>query len=186
MAVGIFRSFMSAADRFNPDAEEILDGTITAFSLVPEDRRPTFRKELADHIRTAILMPFRDVLSLYPECPMAWMAEGMPTSDTERCVAKARESVLRLLPGRDDHVGLCRTLPLTRMFAHDRLFISSTMTDLADALKQYPKGDRKRVEAFAGQTHSMWIKRKEKEPTPDDWALYYWRTNLAVAPCQYE
>jgi hypothetical protein len=186
MAVGVFAEFMGTADRFNPHNEEILDGTVSAFSLVPEDRRPAFCQELSAQLKAAVLMPFGDVMSLYPQCPMSWIAEGVPAGEErESCVVKAREAVLRLMPGKSNHPGLCRTLPLHRLLAHQRVFILDTLTDLIEALRLYPNGDRRRVESYARQLHqSLWIQRLEKEPQLLNWSRYYWRTNLSIAQCK--
>jgi hypothetical protein len=182
----LFGDFLSSADRFNANPNEILDGTVSAFLLIPADRRQEFREKLGMSIRVAIIEPFGAVLNLYPECPMAWLLTEQ-VGDSEAGVSQVRDAVLRLLPGKDNHAGMCRTFPLHRMFAHKRLFLSQDMTELVEAIEHYPNGDRWRVESMARQTHnSTFMQQVEKEPHRLDWSRYFWNSNLAITPCRYE
>lgn len=185
-AVHVFSSFLSAADRFNPDANEILDGTISAFRLIAEDARKSLLRELADSLAVAVLRPFGDVLLLYPDCPMAWMVTG-ESQNLSRAVAGIRESVLRLVPGKDAHAGFCRALPLHRLFAHKKVKISAALKDTIEAIRTYPEGDRYRAESFARNVHnSMLAKRAREDPHALDWPRSFWRSNLSLVPCAYE
>jgi hypothetical protein len=126
------------------------------------------------------------MLGLYSDCPMAWLStKACP--DHEAAVSQVRDAVVRLLPGKDDHTGFCRALPLHRMFAHNKVFIVDTMTELADAIEQYPYGDRWRVESFARQAHdTMFMQKAAEEPQRLDWSRGFWNSNLSIAPCLYE
>ena len=184
-ASSIFGDFLSAADQFNTSDKNILDGSIGAFQLIPEDRRSGFVEALRDKISFAIAEPFGNVLSLYPECPMYWMIAG-EFDAREDAVSKVRSALERLTPGKDDRAGLCRVLPLTRLFAHDKLFISDHLTELVDAIRSYPKGDRYRVEAFARSVHnSMMIGKEQEGPDILSWSRSFWRTNRNLVPCRY-
>jgi hypothetical protein len=182
----LFVDFLSAADRFNPDHDYLIDGTVSAFRLIPADQREAFHTELVEYTKAAIVEPFGDVLNLYPECPMAWLLTE-PLEGSETGVSLVRDGVLRLLPGKDNHAGFCRTFPLHRMFAHKRAFIVDTLTELIEAIKLYPAGDRYRVESYARQMHdSLFMQQAAKEPQLLDWSHHFWNSNLTIAPCHYD
>jgi hypothetical protein len=185
-AVRLFNEFLSAADRFNSDEKDILDGTVGSFTLVPENRREEFRRELATYIAVAVDRPFGEILSLYPDCPMSWVLTNRP-ADRDKGVKLIRNAVNRLSHGKDEHGGFCRTFPLHRMFAHKKIYITDTMTELATAIQEYPAGDRWRVETFARSTHDgMFLQRAAEDPGLLIWSRSFWNTNLTIAPCHYE
>jgi len=185
MAVQVFSNFLSAADRFNKHTEEILDGTVSSFRLIPEDQRLAFREQLAPEIKRAIEHPFGVALNLSSECPMAWLSNNS-TLDRNAGIVYVREALERLFPGKDDHAGLCRALPLHRMFAHNKVFIADTLTEVIEAIKQYPAGDRWLVESFARQVHTTTLLQKvADEPDRLDWSRSFWNANLFLTPCRY-
>jgi hypothetical protein len=185
-AWALFGDFLNVADRFNPDVNELLNGTVSAFRLVPAERRKAFLEELAPVVKAAVVEPFWPFLKLYPECPMSWLAPGL-TATTEVAIPAVRDAVLRLMPGKDDHAGFCRSFPLHRMFAHKRVFIVDTLVELAEAIERYPEGDKWRVESFARQVHdSTFLQQAEKDPHYLDWSRNFWNSNLALTPCNYD
>jgi hypothetical protein len=184
-AVQVFREFLSAADQFNSDDKEILDGTIGAFELIPNGRRATFLADLKVEIEYAVTRPFGSILSLYPACPMYWMIK-VESLDRNASIADARSAVNRLSPGKDEHCGFCRTLPIARLFAHKKLFISSDMKELADALDSYPNGDRYHVEAFARSVHNSLMLHREEKTIWQSWSKTFWQANRELVPCRYE
>jgi hypothetical protein len=182
-AVSAFGDLLSAADRFNPDPKNILDGTVSAFRLIRVEQRDIFKKELSNQLRYAVQSPFGDVSKLYPECPMSWLVDD-DQFDREGAIESLREAVLRLWNGKDDHGGLCRALPLHRLFTHRKVLIVDTLTELIEAIPQYPRGDRYRVESFARQTHGIMLTNLRKEdPGWLDWTRSFWRTNRSLVPC---
>jgi len=182
----VLNEFLTEADRFNPDIREILDGTVSAFRLIPEDQRSVFVKALSSSIERAVTRPFRYILGLYPECPMNWIAEAK-LDDIGRTITEVRNAVARLFPGKDDYAGFCRALPLNRFFAHDKIKIVNTLKDTIEAIKTYPYGDKYRAEAFARNTHNMVFMQRVRENSETfAWARYFWNKNLAIAGCIYE
>jgi hypothetical protein len=147
-AVRVFSDFLSAADRFNTHPKDILDGTVSAFRFIAEDKRQTMREASQDLIAAAVLRPFGHVLSLYSQCPMAWMAIRLD-ADRNSSIESVRDAVVRLFPGKDPHAGFCRALPLHRLLTHHKIRISSDLAETIDAIKSYPQGDRYRAETFA-------------------------------------
>ena len=186
-AVQVFSEFLSAADRFNSHPKEVLDGTIGAFRLIATETRQAFVGDLPELIQMAVIQPFRFVLSLYPECPMKWMTPESTWSDRESSVRAVREAVLRLVEGKEPYAGFCRALPLHRLLAHQKLYISSELTDTIEAIKKYPHGDKYRAETFARTSHSMFIMQRAREdPQTFAWARYFWNSNRTIVPCVYD
>ena len=185
-AVAIFNDFLTAADRFNTHPTRILDGTVSAFRLIPIEHRQDFVAELHEIIEAAVVNPFRHLLSVYADCPMTWVAPNTPI-DCGVATEAARQGFLRLMPGKDKHAGLCRALPLNRFFAHNKVHISADLKETIEAIKQYPHGDRYRAESFARNMHNMQLMH-EAEQNPDmfAWARSFWNTNRNLVPCSYE
>jgi hypothetical protein len=185
-SVRIFGDFLSAADRYNAHPHDILDGTVGAFRLIQEDKRQAILEESQHLIAVAVLQPFGHVLSLYPQCPMAWMATGL-SRERSSSIVSVREAVIRLLPGKDRYAGFCRALPLHRFLAHSKVYISDNLTETIEAIKSYPSGDRYRAETFARSMHSsVLMQQAEKDPTVLSWSRDFWNSNLAMTPCVYE
>ena len=132
-AASIFKAFISAADEYNLHATEILDGTISSFNLIGADGRQSLRAGLTKLVREAVVVPFGTVLSLYQDCPMAWMQDTTSATSTVDALMQIRSAIERLLPGKDSHTGFCRALPLHRLLAHGRI---NTLRILLKPLRQ--------------------------------------------------
>jgi len=185
-AVRVFGDFLSAADQFNAHPKNILDGTVSAFRFIDQNRRRTLLEKLEDPIAVAVLRPFGHVLSGYPQCPMAWMATGLD-ADRNSSIASVRNAVVRLFPGKDPHAAFCRALPLHRLLAHNKILISSNLTETIDAIKSYPHGDKYRAETFARSTHgSLLMQLAKEDPSTLAWSRSFWNSNLTITPCTYE
>jgi hypothetical protein len=185
-AAHLFGAFISAADHFNLNASEILDGTISSFRLIGADGRDRFLEELPELITDAVRMPFGSVLSIYPECPMAWMGVGKDRRPQHADADTIRSAIQRLLPGKDSHAGFCRALPLHRLLAHGKVKIFANLTDTIEAIKTYPHGDRYRAETFARSLHNqILMKRAKDDPAALQWSRSFWNANLSLAPCVY-
>ncbi len=181
----ILNDFLTGADRFNSHPKVILDGTIGAFRFIPEGDRPAFVRELIAKIDIAVARPLRHVLSLYPDCPMKWIAPNQ-AADRELSIVAVRDAIGRLLPGKEPHAGFCRALPLNRFLAHNKVHIASHLTETIEALKSYPRGDNYRAETFARATHNIELMNRAKEdPNTFAWARSFWNSNLTIVPCVF-
>lgn len=186
-AVRTFNDFLSRADRFNSDPQHILDGTVSAFGLIPKARREDFILGLRSELNLVVDKPLGHLLSIYPDCPMRWMALKLTPEKADSSVTRIRAAVGRLMPGKDPYTSLCRALPLNRFFAHDKIMISSHLTETIEAIERYPYGDRDRAETFARTTHNMYLmKLAEENPNTFSWAESFWNGNRTIAPCSYE
>ena len=112
--------------------------------------------------------------------------EQLRRADPRQDVDRLRCAVERLFAGKAEYAAFCRTLPLNRFFANDKIRISSNLTELIKALEEYPQGDRHHVEAFARNTHNISLMQHARE-NPDlfGWARSFWNRNLLLAPCIY-
>jgi hypothetical protein len=182
----IFNDFLSAADPFNSHPREILDGTVGAFRYIPEERRQDFVSDHVEKIDRAVIRPFGNVLSLYAECPMKWMAREMAATQPPS-TSGVKDAIRRLFPGKDSHAGFCRALPLNRFFAHQKVFITSDMKETIEAIEMYPYGDTYRAETFARTTHNMVLAhRAEEDQDTFAWSRVFWNSNYRISPCVYE
>jgi hypothetical protein len=87
-AARLLNDFLSAADPFNSHPKEILDGTISAFRFIVEERRQAFVKELAGKIELSVVRPFQHVLRLVPRVPHEMDGAGL--THRPRIVDKSR------------------------------------------------------------------------------------------------
>jgi len=186
-AVNIFKAFISAVDEYNPHPTNVLDGTISSFKLIGADRRQSLRTGVAKLVRDAVVSPFGNILSLYPDCPMAWMQDASPATSVPNALAQIRSAIERLLPGKDSHTGFCRALPLHRLLAHGRIKIFADLTETIEAIRTYPQGDRYRAECFARSAHNqILLSRARDDPAAFGWSRYFWNRNRSLTPCVYE
>ena len=182
----MFRDFMTAADNYHCDTDRFLDGTMSAFALIAGERRQQFLSDCSLLVRLAVDEPFGEILALLTSSDMAWL--GTRTLESTRdAIQLLRQSVNRLIPGKDEHAGFCRALPLHRYFKHNRVMIVDTLTELIEAIEQYPKGDRWHVESYARQVHdSDMLDRAGRDPGFLAWSRRFWRFNADLAECHHE
>lgn len=180
-ALSVFGEFLSAIDPLVSDSCEVVDGTVSAFGFVPRELRKEFLQTYGGKIEWAVRKPFGAVVGLYPECPMRWLLSDTGGDDIEA----VRNAVIRLLPGKDSYCARLRVLPITRYFVHKKLKITSNLTELIEALKQYPKGDTAHVESFARNVYNTLVgERAKKSPETLKWAKDFWRRNTEFAQCR--
>jgi hypothetical protein len=186
-AVRIFNSFLSVLDGFYPKGPHILTGTVGDFGNIPEEHRIVVNKKYKRQIEEAVEGPFWHVLSLYIRCPMRWLAPELTKTDKKTAIDLTRDAVLRLLPGKDEYAACCRAIPLNRYFAHNKILISSNLTDLIKSIEEYPNGDRLHAESFARNTlNSDMQRRAETDPQVFDWAKHFWSQNRELNGCKFD
>jgi hypothetical protein len=184
-AVSVFRDFLRALDPLVPDGKEVLDGTVSSFRLVPQDLRQDFLRTYGGKANWAVTRPFSYVLTLYPGCPMAWLLQEPATETQSDAIDLVRAAVLRLLPGKDEHTSYVRALPISRYFEKGKIHIGVHMTELIEALKAYPEGDRAHVESFARSSHNGIMQhRAEENPDWMEWTRYFWNRNSELVTCR--
>ncbi len=188
LAIELYNSFLDIADSFrkiDPDSKDLpLLGHISQFmEISTKDRKPLLAA--MNVIYKQVMLPdFINALSLYPNNPMDWLIVDSETSDKDQGVDYLQNAVERLYPGKDEHSGLCRAIPLNRLFKHNKLKISSKMSDLVTGLKTYPQGDRYHVESFARSViNTSWGMEVERKASLTNWSKLFWKLNGELSKC---
>lgn len=190
-AVELFNRCLDALDPFVPDGPQLLVGTVSSFRLVPADRRPEALVAVRDSglYKAAFPDVFLTAIGLYPECPMAWVADEQwrrdHRIDPEVGLAWLREAVLRLMPGKDKTATLRRMVPVNRLFKHNRLLLNKNL-EVTKYLGSYPNCSERGqhlVESFGRSCMNIhFMQEREKDPT--GWAAYFWGQNFNLTVCQ--
>lgn len=176
----IFNEFADSIDNFyNPTSTNFFDGTISSFTVLDTKTRKAFMRDHPNLIRKAILVPFENIISLYPKIPMRWLLKDKRTMRTqkEKALKELCSSLIRLLPAKDDYAGNVRAMPLNRLFKWGTVHISSSMKETIEAIEQYPKGDRYRLQSFARTIYNL---SKSKYSKNTNWASYFWNYNYKL------
>lgn len=181
-----YNHLLDVLDEYH-DGEPIFMGLISDFGLINEKDRKVILQKSKFVIEDAIINPFGNIIQLYPECPMSWLLKGNRLSDlnNEKTIEEVKKEVLKLYPAKDDHSGSVRALPLNRFFKHNKLYVTTQMMDLVEAIEKYPQGDRYHVESFARNIiNGYFMEERKKNSKLADWSIYFWRYNFTISKCE--
>ncbi len=181
-----YNHLLDVLDKYH-SGEPILTGMISEFSLIPEKDREEIISKNKFLIEDTIINPFSHIIRLYPECPMSWLLDGadLTPQDNGDAIEDAKRAVKRLFPAKDSHGGFVRALPLSRFFKHNKVFITSKLTELVKSIEEYPNGDRHHAESFARTTHNMYYgQERSKNPDLAKWSEYFWKINYTISKCE--
>lgn len=185
-----FTHLMDALDDYLPEGYTAL-GLISDFAAVPESARRAFLLDNSDLVREAFLEPLGRQLAFYPLAPARWLVsdqalEAGGALDPERELPRVRKIVEGLLPGKDPFSGRVRTLPMYRLFKHQKVKFFESLP-VASLIPRYPgklnAEDRYHVESVARQLVSFRL-QQSNSPLTTSWAEYFWRHNLDLAICR--
>lgn len=189
LALYYFNSILDLLDEFNPDKNNPLLGLVSSFKQIPKELQERAREKIEPLVRQAILEPFGDILLSYSECPMNWLIidewKNCHDFNLEFTLEKLKRSVRLLMDGKSHHSSLRRSIPLNRMFKHNKLFLKGVSEELLDGIPKYPEcpeQQRAHVESFARNTMSMIIMHREEFY---DWGSYFWRHNYQISVCEF-
>jgi hypothetical protein len=177
-------------DQFVPEGPRFLDGRLTTFALVPEERRRDAVLAVRDQTPFALPELFGQALLMFPSCPARWLYEGWLAIDEAK---------------RDDAIGLVRSLiaenadkagvPSTRLrfaafgrrvrhgkFSHTGEYPLNLFPNYPHNL---PKAQHAVVEstlramygALAGQ-------EADEHPEVDEWPRAFWARCRELLPCR--
>lgn len=186
---GVHHAALSKLDQL-VDSEHgpCLDGRLSSFALVPEEHRAEARRLMAEV--DALDDGLAHGLSLYPECPAAWILEDWQaenTIDPERGLAYLKGLVLRLRDGHGRWPTQLRVVPLMRMVKNGKLYFTSGLTIIED-LKRFPRelegDDLKRAEASIRAASLALTRGGDETDAALAWAKYFWRQNWSLSVCE--
>lgn len=184
-----FNDFLDAIDASWHHKDTCL-GLLSDFGLFPVDKRQEFLRKHSSLIEEVFRRRVGRALSLYPECPAAWLlsdeAGDREPVDPFAELGYLRKIVSSLLDGKDEFGGRVRSVALNRLFKHDKLKIAADLS-VVPLLERYPTGcsedERAQVEAFARSTLNMVMPQRETF-RDRHWPKYFWRHNYDLVLCR--
>ncbi len=186
---GAHHAALSKLDQF-VDSEHgpCLDGRLSSFTLVPEEHRAEARHLIAE--ADALDEGLAHGLSLYPECPVAWLLEDWHAEnhvDPERGLAYLKGLVTQMRDGHGQWATHLRVVPVSRMAKNGKLKVSSHL-GIIDDLKRFPReleGDAlKRTESSIRAMFLALMQLVDGEDAPRAWAEHFWRQNWRLSLCE--
>jgi hypothetical protein len=95
-------------------------------------------------IEEAFLTPVGRIFAFYPDAPCSWLIdkafiETGGSLDPAVELNTLRQSVMKLLPGKDLYAGHVRAIPFNRMLKHDKIRIVRGVGPI-DLIPKYPGG----------------------------------------------
>jgi len=191
-APGALHRSLDELDRFMPEnAGDVILGTITSMSLIPEDRRDEARAMLADGGLFEILVPegLRHGLALYPQCPAGWLISDWRkdhSADWERGVGYLKRAVRRLWESQSVYSTRCRMVSLARMIKHGRVSFSPDIKSI-QLYPRYPDGltlDEQQLVESTSRAMFSGVYGSSLEGQSHTWAAYFWRHNYDISLCE--
>jgi hypothetical protein len=187
---GEHHAALDALDEFVPTDGPCLDGTIAAFSLLPEEHRAEARSRFA--AADGLNPDFANALAHYPDCPARWLLDDWLTTNTpdpEAAERYLKELVLRMRDGRTSYATQLRAIALYRMAKNGKLAISPQVKSLL-LLKNYPRDlTDEEKELCEGGVRAFLVGclgRPQHPATQTEWAAHFWRRNWKLSDCEHE
>lgn len=177
---------LNMLDPLVPEGPGCLDATLSAFSLVPEDSRAAARESLV--AAKALTDDFANALTLYDDCPAAWLVEDWANGNSPDKAAGTeyfRKLVARMRDNRSPYTAQLRWVVLARTAKNGKLFMPA---DVIDEFQRYPRDlddqGRSRCEALirASLLSAAGIPGHPRETT--GWAKTFWQQNRTLSACE--
>ena len=184
---------LDVLDEFVPSEEtDVLDGRISRFSLVPEDRRAEARTALREQAPFALPEALGHAFALYPECPARWLyedwlAENDP--DLDRATTYLKELVAPMIPSREPLSAELRLMVIARQVKAGKFQMAHDI-ETAELLSKYPTyldaDGRAQVESFVRATWNGIIGITDDGTVAEHpWSRYFWRRSYAISSCEW-
>jgi hypothetical protein len=187
--LSLYNSLLDELDKICP-SEITLLGYISDFGTIPEDRRKGFLQNNDQLVYESFYKPFGRIVAFYPEAPCYWMLQEKYLTvevplDPDIELRKLSDCILRLWPGKDEHAGHIRAVPLNRIFKHNKIRLPHNFK-VIPLLKKYPtectKEEQHLVQQFARSTLSIIVGQTDHYKLRA-WPKYFWRHNFDISPC---
>jgi Family of unknown function (DUF5677) len=178
-------------EAYEPHPNVHLDGRISTFPLVPEDRRAEAREAMTKAAPWALPDGLGHALALYPECPAAWLYEDWAKvnhADPEVGTNYLKRLVAPLLDPKDRPSSQVRTIPVARAFKHEKIVLQRGM-EVIDLLPKYPTGLNEEEQLHVEQwNRNMWnVHQMTSDRTiANAWVTHFWKQNWRISACTPE
>ena len=182
---------LDVVDRFVPDGDQIVDGRLSSFALVPEADRAAAREAIRSETPHALPIALGHALGLFPTCPASWLFADSPGHhDPDPTIGVP---LLRsLVDANADKGGVrstrLRMAAISRLVTHRRFFHSGD--SFMQMVPKYPKGlserDQRAVESMMRATWgTLFGIEAERDPSALDWARDFWQRSRGLVPCMF-
>lgn len=166
-----------------------LDGLLSSFALLPEERRRDARNSVFERLPWAFSDRLGHALALYPDCPASWLYADWSTSnhaDPEIGLAYLKHLVTTIFDPGGRASSQLRLLPIARLLKHGRMHFAADLPTI-DLLPQYPNGlthdEQLQVEQWARATWNAVASLGDRD-VGRGWAMYFWRQNWRISACE--
>lgn len=172
------------------DDPAALDGNISAFALIHEESRADALEALAKPSVPPLPEGLAHALSLYPECPAAWLYSRWSranTPDIERGVNYLKAVVGENFGSRTVPATRMRLVPIGRLAQHRRISVSQDWID-ESYIPKYP-GDLSEDQQRAAESEirAMYGALRSAAGTAGgtEWSRYFWRQSYRISVCEF-
>jgi hypothetical protein len=182
---------LNSIEEFVPkDGDAYLDGSVSAFSAVPEEHREGARRRVM--AAGGLTDEFANALSFYPACPARWLLDDwLAANAPDQAAAEdyLKKLVLRMRDGRSSYATQLRANLIVRAFRYDKLSFGPERPGLI-MLRDYPRNlsdeDRKTCESIVrASLGALMGAREDKHPIhTSGWAAQFWRHNRQLSKCE--
>ncbi len=166
----------------------MLDGRITKFALIPEDRRSAARDALRRRAPFGLPDELGHGIAFYPECPAFWLYEDWLESnevEEDRGIVYLKQLVGPMLPSRDPLSAQLEMLAISRTMRAGKLHFVEDL-EVLELLPKYPTllelEDRQHVESFSRNVWNALVDLAEDNEL-SGWCPYFWRRSWEISRC---
>lgn len=185
----LFHRTVDILDQFVPvDSKEIITGLVSSFSLMPYEKQAEIRQLLRVNSLEETVFPeeFKHAISLYEQCPMAWLFADWRSTERvkhEMGLRYLQEATARLLASYSKHATRCRMFALSRMANRGKIiFVKGATDELIEDLCAYsdamPEEDQARTEASVRAMFGGIFSLISADART--WSDYFWRQNYTI------
>jgi hypothetical protein len=184
-------SALDVVDQFVPDGKWFVDGRLTTFALVPEERRAEVRTALRADAPHSLPAVFGHALYLLPSCPARWLYDDW-FERTPHDEGAGLETLRSLISDHTDKAGVretrLRMAAFARRVKHGKFSYSPNPT--FELFPKYPGGLTKSEQ---GQVESVvrasWMSifgmEVDENPEVLTWPREFWQRCRDLTECRY-
>ena len=182
--ISVIYTFLDMLDDSCKEISETISGLVQSFDYVPSSTRIAFVNNNPKVVQSAVIEPFANVLSLYPRCPMAWLASHyhgeLPKFDLDSTLSSLKRWTRNLIDRTGQNSNMARAVVFARYLKDGKLKLPVDK-ELIDELVRYPNcKDRKLTESWIrSMTNLVW----DSDIQNSTWGQDFWETNGRISIC---